>query len=105
MKLTIQPHPSFRYAGAYLLRTNNVGYGVWCANNATAQTLRRQLTQCAPRAVDSPPVNLNQQTAKITSGPIGNFTVTIYNFDGSIDDAYDCQNLSTAKYLTRNFRC
>ncbi len=100
MKFTIHPNPSF--SGAFFLNIN--GFDLRCANNATARYLKRQLTQPVPQAVDSPPVNLNQQTAKITSGPIGNFTVTIYNFDGTIDDSYDCQNLSTAKYLTRNFR-
>ena len=96
MKFIIHPNP--RFSGAFLLGS------IPCANNATAHTLRRELTQPAPQAVDTPPVNLNRQTATITNGPIGNFTVTIYNSDGSVDDSYDCQNYATAQYLTRNFR-
>ena len=100
MKFTIQPSPLF--SGAYLLQGANTS--IPCANNATAQDLRRQLTQPAPVAVDSPPANPDGQHATITRGPIGNFTVTVYNCDGSVADSYDCQNYSTAQYLTRNFR-
>ena len=101
MKLTIQPNP--RFSGAFFLNINgNNAYP--CANNATARYLKQQLTQPAPQAVDTPPVNLNRQTATITNGPIGNFTVTIYNPNGSVDDSYDCQNYATAQYLTRKFR-
>ena len=112
MNFTIQPNPAF--SGAFLLtKPESKGvltgatypsFSIPCANNATAQTLLRDLTQPAPQAVDEPPVNLNRQTATITNGPIGNFTVTIYNSDGTVDDSYDCQNYATAQYLTRNFR-
>ena len=112
MKFIIQPNPAF--SGAFLLTAPSTcaahngqplpSFTIPCANNATAQDLRRQLTQPAPVAVDSPPVNLHHQTASIGRGPIGNFTVTIRNSDGSVADQYDCANLSTAKYLTRNFR-
>ena len=112
MKFIIQPNPAF--SGAFLLTAPSTcpshngqplpSFSIPCANNATAQTLLRDFTQPAPQAVDEPPVNLNRQTAEIGPGPIGNFTVTIRNSDGTIDDQYDCANYSTAQYLTRNFR-
>ena len=105
MNFTIQPSPLF--AGAYNLIVQcspKEKLTFPCANLATAQDWRRQLTQPAPQAVDEPPVNPDGQHATITRGPIGNFTVTIYNSDGSIDDSYDCHNYATAQYLTRNFR-
>ena len=112
MKFIIQPNP--RFSGAFLLTAPSTcpahkgqplpSFNIPCANNATAHTLRRELTQPAPQAVDSPPANLNRQTASITANLSGNYTVTVRNLDGSIADCYDCRNWSTAKYLTRNFR-
>jgi len=112
MKFIIQPNP--RFSGAFLLTAPSTcsahkgqplpSFSIPCANDATAHTLRRELTGSAPQAVDSPPVNLNHQTASITANLSGNYTVTVRNLDGSIADRYDCRNWSTAQYLTRNFR-
>jgi hypothetical protein len=112
MKFIIQSNP--RFSGAFLLTAPSTcsthkgqplpSFNIPCANNATAHTLRRELTSPASQAVDTPPVNFNRQTASITANLSGNYTVTVRNLDGSIADRYDCRNWSTAQYLTRNFR-